>query len=41
VVAYLKQGDKLNAIKAHRAIYASSFEEAHAAVEELKSRLGL
>jgi ribosomal protein L7/L12 len=41
VAAYLKQGDKLNAIKAHRAIYASSFEEAHAAVEELKSRLGL
>jgi hypothetical protein len=41
VVTYLKQGDKLNAIKAHRAIYASSFEEAHAAVEELKSRLGL
>ncbi|MBI5297810.1 MAG: hypothetical protein HY869_20215 [Chloroflexi bacterium] len=41
VVGYLKQGDKLNAIKAHRAVYASSFEEAHAAVEELKSRLGL
>jgi hypothetical protein len=40
VVEYLKKGDVLRAIRAHRSIHGSGFEEAKAVVEDIKSRLG-
>lgn len=40
VVAYLKKDDVLRAIRAHRAIHGSDFEEAKAIVEDIKARLG-
>ncbi len=40
VVEYLKKGDVLRAIRAHRAIHGSDFEEARMAVTDIKVRLG-
>lgn len=40
VVEHLKKGDKLRAIKAHRAIHNSSLAEAKSIVEEIKAKLG-
>ena len=40
VIEYLKKDDTLKAIKAHRTIHNSSFEEARSVVEDIKSRLG-
>lgn len=40
VVEYLKKGDVLRAIRAHRAIHGSDFEEARAAVTDIKIRFG-
>ncbi len=39
VVEYLKKGDLLRAIRAHRSIHGTDFEEAKAAVEDIQSRL--
>jgi hypothetical protein len=39
VVEYLKKGDVLRAIRAHRSIHGSDFEDAKAAVEDVQSRL--
>ena len=40
IVEYLKKGDMLRAIKAHRSLHNSSLAEAKSVVEELKARLG-
>ncbi len=40
VIEYLKQGDMMKAIRAHRSIHGGSYEDARGAVEEIKSRLG-
>lgn len=40
VVEYLKKDDVLRAIRAHRSIYGSGFEEAKSIVEDIKARLG-
>ena len=40
VVEYLKKGDVLRAIRAHRSIHGSDFEEAKSIVEDIKARLG-
>jgi hypothetical protein len=41
IIEKIKTGDILGAVKAHRAIYNSNFEEAKKAVEILKAELGL
>ncbi|MCB9134531.1 MAG: hypothetical protein H6636_03835 [Anaerolineales bacterium] len=40
VVAFLKNGETLQAIRAYRAIHQTSFEEARGRIEEMKMRLG-
>ncbi len=40
VIEFLKKGQKLQAIKAHRTIHQSTLEEAQAIVEEMSVRLG-
>ena len=39
VVEYLKKGDMLRAIRAHRSIHGTNLEDAKAAVEDIQSRL--
>ena len=41
VVAQLKKGDLMGAIREYRGIHQVNLEEAKAAVDELKARLGL
>jgi hypothetical protein len=40
IIEYLKKGDLIGAIRRHRAIYNSNYEDAKKAVEMLKARLG-
>ncbi len=40
IIQYIKKGDMTGAIKQHRIMYNSSFEEARKAVEMLKAELG-
>jgi hypothetical protein len=40
VIEYLKKGDTLRAIKAHRSLHNSSFEEAKSIVADIQARLG-
>ncbi len=40
VVEYVKRGDIMGAIRMHRSIHGSGFEDAKAVVDDIKSRLG-
>lgn len=40
VVEHVKRGDAMGAIRMHRSIHGSGFEEAKAAVEDIQARLG-
>jgi len=41
IVEYLKKGDVMGAIRAHRSIYSSDLAQAKAAVDDIRSRVGL
>ncbi len=41
VLEYVRKGETLNAIRAHRALHNSSLEEARSAVEDVRVRLGV
>jgi len=40
IVEYLKKGDVLGAIRAHRSIYTSNLEDAKRAVDDIRARTG-
>ena len=41
IVAYLKKGDVMGAIRAHRTIHNSDLAAAKASVDEIRSRIGI
>ena len=41
IVEYLKKGDVMGAIRAHRSIHGSDLAQAKAAVDDIRSRVGL
>ena len=41
IVEYLKKGDVMGAIRAHRSTYNSDLAQAKAAVDDIRSRVGL
>lgn len=41
IVEYLKKGDVMGAIRTHRSIHGSDFAQAKAAVDEIRSKVGL
>lgn len=41
IIEQLKKGNLLGAIKVHRELHGSGYEDAKAAVEEIKGRLGI
>ena len=41
IVEYLKKGDVMRAIRAHRSTYNSDLAQAKAAVDDIRSRVGL